>query len=358
MVDGSHPVIDASVHVLFRSNADLRDHLREPFKSRGFPDYMMPWYGYGAPDGEYSPAAATKNGDHPASDVELTAQQLFEERGVDIAVLHPSGRGTLPDRHLLTAICAATNEMLVERWLESAEFGDRFRGTIKVNVEDVDGAVKEIRRWGSHPRVVQIGLPLQTRDLYGHPRYTPIWEAACEAGLPVAVHVEEGVGTDLPPTPSGHTRTYPQYFSFMALNYLYHLMNMIAEGVFEQYPLKVVWADGGGDFVTPFIWRMDVFGRPHLEQTPWAPEIPSAYLPGHVWFVHNSVDGPPDPAFASEWLAMTGKEDMLMYGSSYPHWHMAGPESIPDGLTDEQRAKVLYRNAAELYGIEVATPVA
>lgn len=357
-MDGSIPVIDASVHVLFRDNADTRSYLREPFSSRGFPDYEMDWYGYGAPDGEYSPDVSQGSTRWPASEVELVARDLFERRGVDIAVLHPSGRGNIPDRHLHTALCAATNEMLVERWLESAEFGDRFRGTIKVNVEDVDGAVKEIRRWASHPRVVQVGLPLQTRDLYGHPRFSPIWEAACEAGLPVAVHVEEGCGTDMPPTPSGHARTYPQYFSFMSLNYLYHLMNMIAEGVFEAYPLKVVWGDGGADLLTPFIWRMDVFGRPHLEQTPWAPEMPSAYLPEHVYFVHNSVDGPTDPSITAEWLAMTGKDDMVMYGSSYPHWHTAGPDSIPDGLTAEQREKLLFRNAATLYGIDVAAPVA
>ena len=44
------------------------------------------------------------------------------------------------------------------------------------------------------------------------------------------MHIEVGAGIAFPPTPSGNTRTYEQYVSFMALNYLYHLMNMIAEG--------------------------------------------------------------------------------------------------------------------------------
>ena len=107
----------------------------------------------------------------------------------------------------------------------------------------------------------------------------------------------------------------------MALNYLYHLMNMIAEGVFERFPaLKFVWADGAADLLTPFIWRMDCFGRPHLEQTPWAPQIPSDYLPGHVYFVQGRLDGPGDVEFAGEWFGFTGKDDMVMFGSSYPHW--------------------------------------
>ena len=279
--------------------------------------------------------------------------------GLSVAVLHAMTRGNLPDRHLNSAVYAAHNEMVAHRWLDHPVHGERFRGTIRVNVEDIDGGLREIERWRDHPRMVQIGIPLQTRDLYGHPRYDPIWKAANETGLPVAVHIEVGHGVDSAPTPSGHARTYPQYVGFMALNYLYHLMNMIAEGVFEKYEnVKVVWADGAGDMVTPFIWRMDTFGRPHLEQTPWAPRMPSAYLPGHVHFVHGSFDGPPEAEIQAEWFSMTGKEDMVMYGSSYPHWHMGDVASLPTGLTELQREKLLWRNAAELYGIDIATPVA
>ena len=50
------PVIDASVHIFFGSNKDLRENfMQEPFRSRGFPDYEMDWYG--APGGESTPRA-------------------------------------------------------------------------------------------------------------------------------------------------------------------------------------------------------------------------------------------------------------------------------------------------------------
>ena len=130
---------------------------------------------------------------------------------------------------------------------------------------------------------MQIGIPLQSRELYGKPQFWQLWEAAVDAGLPVATHIEVGEGIAFPPTPSGNTRTFEQYLASWRMNYIYHLLNMIAEGVFERMPdLKFVWADGAADMVTPFIWRMDCFGRPHLEQTPWAPKMPSDYLPGHV----------------------------------------------------------------------------
>jgi predicted TIM-barrel fold metal-dependent hydrolase len=175
----------------------------------------------------------------------------------------------------------------------------------------------------------------------------------------VAAHIEVGSGIANPPTPSGNTRTYEQYVSFMALNYLYHQMNMIAEGVFERFPcLKFVWGDGAADFITPFIWRMDCFGRPHLEQTPWAPKMPNEYLPGHVYFVQGSLDGPGDTEFAGEWFSFTGKDDMVMFGSSYPHWQCGDIHKLPRALSTEQREKLCWRNAANLYGIDVSVDLA
>ena len=226
-----------------------------------------------------------------------------------------------------------------------------------MNPDDIAGALREIEKYKDHPRVVQIGVPLQSREVYGKPQFWPLWEAAVDANLPVAVHIEVGAGIQFAPTPSGTTRTYEQYVSFMALNYLYHLMNMIAEGVFERMPdLKFVWADGAADMLTPFIWRMDCFGRPHLEQTPWAPKMPSDYLPGHVFFVQGAMDGPGDTDFAGEWFGFTGKEDMVMFGSSYPHWQ-SSELTVPSAFSAEQRDKLCWRNAAQLYGIDVGAGV-
>ncbi|MFG1924514.1 amidohydrolase family protein [Cryptosporangium sp. NPDC048952] len=343
-------LIDASVHIFFRDNRDFRTHLREPYASRGIPDYEMDWYG--APGGEYVPHA---DGDHyPGSDPDVVGQHVFEY--ADLAILHPMSRGTLPDRHLTSAVLAAHNDMLVTRWLAADQ---RYRGTIRVNPEDIPGALREVERYRDHPQVVQVAVPMQSREPYGKPQFWPLWEAAAAAGLPVAAHIEAGQGVGYPPTPSGHPDTYEGYLGFMALNYLYHQMNMIAEGVFERFDaLKFVWADGAADFLTPFSWRMDVFGRPHLEQTPWAPKIPSDYLPGRVFFVQGSLDGPGDTDFAGEWLDFTGKDRMVMFGSSYPHWQHAKPGDLPSALSDAQRDRILWRNAADLYGLPVPEGVA
>ena len=72
--------------------------------------------------------------------------------------------------------------MMVTRWLDHPEFGERFRGTIRVNPDDIAGALREIDKYKDHPRVVQLGVPLQSRELYGKPQFWPLWEAAVDAG--------------------------------------------------------------------------------------------------------------------------------------------------------------------------------
>ena len=85
--------------------------------------------------------------------------------------------------------------------------------------------------------------------------------------------------------------------------------------------------------------------------------MPSDYLPGHVYFVQGAMDGPGDTEFAGEWFGFTGKDDMVMYGSSYPHWQLQRADGARQRTSAEQRDKLCWRNAAELYGIDVGAGV-
>jgi len=167
--------------------------------------------------------------------------------------------GNIADYLLNSRICAAVNDWLLDCWLEPDTTG-RFLGTIRVNPEDVKGAVAEIERLAGHPKMVQVGIPLQSREPYGKPMFEPIWEAAAAHGLPVAVHINGGNGVDHAPTFAGHAYTYPGYAAFMPLNSFVHLATLIIEGMFGRHPdLRFVFADGGYDILTPLMWRLDTF---------------------------------------------------------------------------------------------------
>ena len=62
------------------------------------------------------------------------------------------------------------------------------------------------------------------------------------------------------------------------------------------------------------------------------------------------------PISPGEWFGFTGKDDMVMFGSSYPHWH-SGKLKVPSAFSAEQRDKLCWRNAAQLYGIDVGAGV-
>jgi predicted TIM-barrel fold metal-dependent hydrolase len=79
--------------------------------------------------------------------------------------------------------------------------------------------------------------------------------------------------------------------------------------------------------------------------------FPSEYLRDHVRFCTSALDGPTQEDQAERWMDFTDKTDLLMYGSSYPHWSTTGPDTAVAGLNSAQREKVLWRNASELFGV-------
>jgi predicted TIM-barrel fold metal-dependent hydrolase len=341
--------IDASVHPYFRANVDLREYLEPPWKFRGIPDVEKHYYG--APGGDFAPELVPAEG-YPASDPQVVAQHLFEERGIDAAVLLPLTRGTNPDRRLASAICSGVNDWLADRWLTNGNMHGRFWGTIRVNPTDPVGAVREIERWSDDPKMVQIGVPLESREPYGKPQFWPIWEAAAKYGLPVVTHIDGGAGFDFPPTAAGSPRTFTAFAAMAPLNAFYHLTNLIAEGVFEHFgDLVFVFGDGGGDLLTPLMWRYDMFWRAFRDVVPWSPKMGSEYLERHVRFITSRFEGPQGPEVAPGWYDQHDKAGLLLFGSRYPHWTMAWPGPIP-GLTAEQQSRVQGGNAAALYRIE------
>jgi predicted TIM-barrel fold metal-dependent hydrolase len=70
-------------------------------------------------------------------------------------------------------------------------------------------------------------------------RYHPIYAAAVEHNLPVAIHPgSEGVGLAYPLTPAGYPSTYFEFHTGLVANYIGHLISLVAEGVFVKFPPK------------------------------------------------------------------------------------------------------------------------
>lgn len=340
--------IDCCAHPMMSHSDDIREFMPAPWKYRSLPGPEK--YEFVPPFGEYHSKATLPSG-LPGSDPELMLQQLTDV-GIEVVILLPLGRGLHPNIDLSSAICSATNEWLVTKWLDGNNPLGRVRGTIRIDPRDPEGATREIERWGPHPLVVQVGVPTQTLHPYGQRMYHPVWKAAAEQGLPVAVYSDGGASIRFKPSAGGHFNLALERAVVDPLNFVIHVGSLIAEGVFARFPdLRFVFADGGFDFVTAFGWRFDKDWRPNRDEMPWNTRFPSAYIADHVRFCTRLLDGPSDPKITSEWLEMSNAGKLLIYGSHYPYWDFTTPQEVYANGERDTRRSILAENAREFYAL-------
>lgn len=342
---------DAAAHPQVRSAAGLRDYLPPGIRDRILPGperYLHPAPTGVYPFGEYLEEARGSAG-LPGSDPETFCAHL-SRAGIESALLLPLTRGLQHDLDTGNAICAATNRWLAEQWLDRPSRRPRLLGTVRVNPMDPEAAASEIRRWAGREDMVQVGVPLESHRPYGQRNYLPIWTAAAEAGLPVAVMRDGGVGIDLPPTPNGFPRLHIEYKATYPNNFIYHLASLIAEGVFERLPeLRFVFADGGHDVCAQMMWRMDMDWPITRTDVPWVRRKPTEYLRPHVRFCASRFEGPSDDARLAEWWEVNDGDGLLIYASHYPHWSAMWPGELLPALPEGQRSRVLAGNSQEFF---------
>ena len=363
-------VFDSAVHPRMLTHAQIYDYMEHPYKglvyntpNRFFhpvPTGIAPfseWMEQSRPDGEI---INTDSGAHVAREpgsVPARMTDYLRSNGVTSAVLLPTLRGLQPAADQGTAICQAYNRWIADTWLRDEPEQLGYLGTIRINPMDPDGSVAEIERWAGHPRMVQVGVPMEAHHPYGQRYFLKIWEAAAEHRLPVAIKAEGGVGVEYYPTMTGLPRTHIEFSSLHRDRFFVHLASFIAEGVFDRFPqLRIVFADGGFDALAPAMWRMDMDWPITRTEVPWVRKIPSDYLREHVRFVANRLEGPPDsePDLAAEWVRRTDAANLLIYGSGYPLWSAARPDQILPGIPAEDRERILRGNAGDLYAARLA----
>jgi len=366
-------VFDAAVHPRMLVNNQIYDYMVEPFKglvyntpNRFFhpvPTGIAPygeWLDQSRPDGEViTTAAGAYTAREPGSVPERTREYLVGN-GVRGAVLNPTLRGLQPAADQGDAICAAYNDWLAATWLSDTVDGVEYFGTIRVNPMNAAGAAKEIARWADHPRMIQVGVPVESHHPYGQRYYLELWEACAAHNLPVAIKAEGGVGVEYFPTMTGLPRTHIEFSALHRDRFYFHLASFIAEGVFDRFPdLRIIFSDGGFDMMTPAMWRMDMDWPITRTEVPWVKRLPSEYLREHVRFVTNSLEGPPgeDPDLVAEWVERTDAAHLLVYGSGYPLWSSMAPAEVFPHLGAEDRARILSGNAEALYGPRIAASV-
>lgn len=347
------PIIDTDVHVYIQPD-DLERHL-SPFWRDHYLNFGKRTY-----DGMLFPRsmpmaarhdAWPPNGDLPGANLEFTQMQLLDEFDMDYAVLTPlTGTGEVLNFDFGLAHAQAVNDYQIEDW---CAHDSRMRASIIIPYEDGPLSAEEIHRMGNHPSMAQVFLVTRTRDPLGSRRYWPIYEAACEYDLPIAVHFGGVGGSGI--TGAGSPTYYIEDHAGMAQSFQSQVTSIVSQGLFEIFDnLKFVLIEGGFAWMIPLMWRLDRTWEKLHKELPRVKKPPSEYIREHMWISTQPIEEPLYPHQFNQMLDQLDMTDRLMFASDYPHWDFDNPmRAIPSTVADAARRRIMAENASELYDLPI-----
>jgi predicted TIM-barrel fold metal-dependent hydrolase len=348
-------IADCDIHPVRRSNADLH-----PWLARAWQDHLAeygPRYRQGWQNGpaypKSQPNAARRDAVPPEGgpqgrSLAFMQQQHLDANGVALGILNPLGTGQgVQNPALAAALCHATNEWQLAAWTGRDA---RLRASVVVPYEDAATAAAEIRLRAGDANFAQVLLLSRSAEPLGSRRYWPIYEAAAEAGLPVAVHAF-GYGGN-PITSSGWPSFYIEEMTSHAQTCQADLVSLVIEGVFARLPkLRVILVEAGFAWVPSLGWRLDKHWRRLRSETPHLTRPPSDYIREQVWFTTQPMEEPEPREHLLDTIGWIGW-DRLLFATDYPHWDFDDPaQALPLPLTDAQRRGIMRDNALRVYGI-------
>jgi predicted TIM-barrel fold metal-dependent hydrolase len=364
MAAGAHgPVIDCDIHHELPHEQDL-----VPYLSTGWQEYVRhpephPWisvfppFPFVNPHGFDREDSIPGDGTASASSLEMMREQLLDPNGIEHGVL-TNGFGIylagLANPYFAAEVARALNDFTRERWLDREP---RLKGSIALAPQTPEESAAEIRRLAPDGRFVEAMLCTNpVGHGFGHPLFDPIHRACAETGLAIAIHSlgDTVSGSAAAALAGGRPVTYYESHTGALQGMMTHLMSFITHGVFERYPdLRLVLTEGGITWIPAFLRRMDTNWKGLRREIPWVKRSPSEVFHAHVRVTSQPMDieSAGDPLL--EPLVAIGFEDNLLFSSDYPHWDSDNVGITAARLPAAWREKVLWRNAAELYGLEV-----
>ncbi|MQA87924.1 MAG: amidohydrolase family protein [Streptosporangiales bacterium] len=359
------PIIDVDVHARWRNGAEIVERL--PKRWRDFvaasPD---------GPRGALMPAgvsypfqrgvnkrldAVPKDG--LGTSYELLRAQLLDPYPIEVVNLgFDIGQEVAQHNpYFAAAIARAMNEWVLETWLP---LDSRLRTAIVVPTEFPEEAADEIHRLGEHPGVTEVlfswnglGKPI------GHPAYDPIYRAAEELDLPIAIHgaageLEDGAAHT---AAGGLPNSRLEWHTLLQQPTLTHFASFVVHGTFEKFPrLKVMLIETGIAWVPAFLWSLDAHHRALRAESEWVRRLPSEYFREHVKLSTQPLELTERKKQLIELLeAFGGMDELLCFASDYPHWDADDPFYIATRLPKEWLPKVFYENARSFLRLRTAS---
>jgi predicted TIM-barrel fold metal-dependent hydrolase len=306
---------------------------------------------------------------HPASYQADARLRYMDDVGIWAQVLYPNVAGfgsqrflSIPDDELKLVCVRAYNDFLRD-WASADT--RRLLTIMSLPFWDIDETVKEISRNldAGHRGILftgepqRFGLPYLAED-----HWNPLWSIAQDAGLPIHFHIGSGdMNSSFGPeriSRYGTAATYAYTSTEMFLKNGLQCVDLITSGVLARFPeLQFVSVESGIGWV-PFV--LEAADHSYLEGRPGRTSewdlLPSEYFARQVYTTYWFESVAPTKLLGDIPV------DRILFETDYPHptclfgnVHEKIEASLA-GATEEQRRRILWENAAELY--RVARPSA
>jgi len=298
--------------------------------------------------------ARDEKGNVGGSDPRVVVSEHINPCNIDFALLNCLQAASLcaalatTDESIILA--SAFNDFFLKEWLPVDR---RLRYALTVASLDPQAGAAEIRRIGQHPQVAAVGLPL-INVLMGSRYWWPIYEAACDFGLPIYVHPSgaDSIYQGAPMACGGIPDSYFERYVTLCQIAESNVNSLVCCGTFEKFPgLKVMFAELGFTWLLPLLWRMDRTWRQLRHETPWVKKSPIDYVHDHIRFTTQPLDEPENPRHLGQLIEMMGA-DHLCFSSDYPHWDNDMPNQALRMLGPGDRQKIFYGNAAKILRLD------
>jgi hypothetical protein len=154
------------------------------------------------------------------------------------------------------------------------------------------------------------------------------------------------------PTPVGWPSTYLEWYVGQVSTMEGQLASIVSEGVFTRFPeTRVVIAEAGFDWLPAFMWKFNKLWKGYRGDVPWLDRHPAEIIRDRVRVTTSPSDGAAQPGRLDTIVERLGSEEMLVFSSDYPHWHVDDAAELRNGTQSARLwEKITRDNPAALYG--------
>jgi uncharacterized protein len=270
----------------------------------------------------------------------------MDEEGVDAQLIVPHVANGHPDPEVEMAFIRAEHRFFDDF---CKPYPHRLKTMLEVTPRAIEDSVKEIKRWAREPWAVAIRPTLPQDYPIDHPDMDPIWKAADEEGLAV-VHHSFALGYP------GHRDLWQNPFLGRMASHPWGAMRFVAamlcSGILDRYPnLRIAVLESGFGWLPFWAKRMD----DQVDYVGYVANLkhkPSEYMEGGRFFCSIVIHEGPEMV---EMVNHAMGDEVLMFGSDYPHSESRFPESVDrvlgwENLTPEEVHKLMWDNAVRAFG--------